>query len=138
MGTRPIDILLVEDNPDHAELIFKEIGDKIDMIRKMYLAKDGQEALDYLFRKGVYKDPNSSPKPGLVLLDLKLPKVDGVEVLKRIRSDSGLKELPVVILTTSSHEEDIAEGYKSGTNYYITKPIKSDKLIIALEKLDLI
>ena len=138
MGVKLIDVLLVEDNPDHAELIIKEIDNKAGIFNKIHLVRDGQEALDYLLRKGDYCDPLNSPVPGLILLDLKLPKIDGVEVLQTIRSHERLQNVPVIVLTTSSHEEDIIKSYESGTNYYITKPVKYENLLKIFEKFGLL
>lgn len=119
-----MDILLIEDNDDHAELIRRELKDKSGLVNEIYRAADGPEALDFLFHQGKYKDPEKYPLPGLILLDLKLPKVDGFEVLKKIKSDSYLCIIPIVILTSSTEEEDVIKSYQNGTNSYITKPVK--------------
>ncbi len=119
-----MDILLIEDNDDHAELIRRELQDKSGLVNIIYRAADGPEALDFLFHQGKYKDPEKYPLPGLILLDLKLPKVDGLEVLKKIKSDSNLCIIPIVILTSSPEEEDVIKSYQNGTNSYITKPVK--------------
>lgn len=119
-----MDILLIEDNDDHAELIRRELKDKSGLVNEIYRAADGPEALDFLFHQGKYKDPEKYPLPGLILLDLKLPKVDGFEVLKKIKSDSNLCIIPIVILTSSTEEEDVIKSYQNGTNSFITKPVK--------------
>ena len=119
-----MDILLIEDNDDHAELIRRELQDKSGLVNKIYRAADGPEALDFLFHQWKYKDPEKYPIPGLILLDLKLPKVDGFEVLKKIKSDANLCIIPIVILTSSTEEEDVIKSYQNGTNSYITKPVK--------------
>ncbi len=135
MGLHAIDILLVEDNPDHVELITKEIKGRGGVIGEIRVVKDGQEALDYLFRQNKFSSPESSPRPGLILLDLKLPKIDGLDVLKRIRESTDLDGIPVVVLTTSAHESDIIKSYKNGTNLYITKPVRYETFIDAVGSL---
>lgn len=135
MKKKIISILLIEDNPDHTELIIKELESK--MLNTIYPVKDGQEALDFLFHKGKYKDPKKAPRPGLILLDLKLPKVDGAEVLKKIKSDPALKVIPVVVLTTSVRGEDILESYKNGVNSYIAKPVKFEEFTRVVKKIKL-
>lgn len=137
MEKDPITILLVEDNPDHAELIINELKKDGGLINEIYLAKDGQEALDFLFHHGEYKDPEKAPRPGLILLDMKLPKVDGKEVLKQVKSTTELKKIPVVILTTSADEEDIARSYANGVNSYVTKPIKFAEFAKAVREIKL-
>jgi two-component system response regulator len=138
MGLQGIDILLVEDNPDHVELIIKEIKGRSGIIKDIHIVKDGQEALDYLFRENKFARPETSPRPGLILLDLKLPKIDGLDVLKRIRESKEFDEIPVVVLTTSSHESDIVKNIKSGTNLYITKPVRYESFIDAISSFKII
>ena len=121
-GNDPINILLVEDNEDHIELTRRALKEN-DLANHMYTVKDGQEALDFLYRKGEYADKTKSPRPGLILLDVKMPKVDGFEVLKQIKNDPDLKLIPVIMLTTSSREEEIVKGYENGANSYVTKPV---------------
>ncbi|MDY6856012.1 MAG: response regulator [Thermodesulfobacteriota bacterium] len=118
----PIKILLVEDNEDHIELTKRALSEN-GLANDMYTVKDGQEALDFLWRKGKYIDKAKSPRPGLILLDVKLPKVDGFEVLRHIKEDPDLKLIPVIMLTTSSREEEIVKGYENGANSYVTKPV---------------
>ncbi len=118
----PILILFVEDDPAHAEIALRNLG-KSRLANKLVHVEDGQLALDYLFRQGKYADPKSSPRPHLVLLDLRLPKVDGLEVLEKIRNDKELSNLPVVILTTSDAESDIIKAYKYNANSYLVKPL---------------
>ncbi len=115
-------ILLIEDNPDHILLIHEALTVN-NIANEVKVVKDGQEALDYLFRNGKYSDPEKSPKPALIILDLKLPKVDGQEVLRIIKSNPELKQIPVVVLTTTTQEEEIAKCYKNGANSYVTKPV---------------
>jgi CheY-like chemotaxis protein len=118
----PLVILLVEDDPDHAELIVRSLrGHRVaNTIRHL---PDGQEALDYLFRRGPYSEPDGTPYPHVILLDLRLPKVDGLEVLRIIKSDATLTRIPVVILTSSDAETDIARAYNHHANSYLVKPI---------------
>jgi CheY-like chemotaxis protein len=119
-------ILLVEDNEDHAELVMRSF-DSHRISNRIHHVVDGEEALDYLFRKDKYKDPETSPIPHLILLDLRLPKVDGLEVLKEIRESNELKGIPVVILTTSKADTDIIKAYDHFVNSYLVKPVDFDK-----------
>jgi len=114
-------ILLVEDNPAHAELIMRGLEEGRVANRVVHVS-DGEEALDYLFRHSDYADPKTSPRPQLVLLDLRLPKVDGLEVLKKIRASS-LNGMPVVILTTSEADADMAKAYEYNASSYLAKPL---------------
>ena len=118
-----IDILLVEDNPDHV-ILTKMVFEKYNVANKVYVATDGAEAIDFIYHRGKYDNGNNSPRPGLILLDVKLPKVDGFEVLKQLKSDPAYSSIPVVMLTTSSRDEEIARGYAEGANSYVTKPVK--------------
>jgi len=122
MTGEPLSILLVEDNPDHAELAIRNLDDA-KIVNKVHHVQDGQEALDFLYNRGQYSDNTAYPRPHLVLLDLRLPKVDGLEVLKEIKSSDLLKTIPVVILTTSSAERDLAMAYEHHANSYVTKPV---------------
>lgn len=115
-------ILLVEDNPDDVELTLRAFK-KYNIMNEVVIASDGAEALDYLFGKGKYAGRGISKLPEVILLDLKLPKVDGLEVLQRLRSDERTKLLPVVILTSSNEERDMINGYKFGANSYVQKPV---------------
>ncbi len=124
-------ILLVEDNPDDEMLTVRALK-KGNVLNRIEVTRDGVEALDFLFRTGKYEDRDTSCGPEVVLLDLKLPKLDGLEVLKRIRGDERTKYLPVVILTSSSEEEDLVESYKLGVNSYIIKPVDFDKFAEAI------
>lgn len=118
----PILILLVEDNEDHAELVRRSLAQNRVANRIIWL-EDGEKALHYLYREGIYKDPEKSPRPTLVLLDLRLPRIDGLEVLSRIKQDPNLRLIPVVILTSSAAETDIAKAYEFHANSYIVKPV---------------
>jgi two-component system response regulator len=115
-------ILLVEDNPDDEVLMMRSLK-KHRITNEVVVAHDGVEALDYLFAKGAYQGRDTSIMPALVLLDLKLPKIDGMEVLQKIRSEQSTMHLPVVILTSSKEEYDVARGYQKGCNSYVRKPI---------------
>ncbi len=119
-------ILLVEDNPDHAELIVRSF-DEHRIANRIYHVQDGEAALDYLFRRGRYADPASSPRPHVILLDLRLPKIDGLEVLKHVKSSVELRRIPVVALTTSEAERDMTGAYNSHVNSYLVKPVDFDK-----------
>lgn len=117
-----LNILLVEDNPHDAELAIRALK-KRDLANQLVHVRDGQEALDFLFGTGSYEGRDTSCQPKLVLLDLKLPKVGGIEVLRQIRSDERTKLVPVVVMTSSREERDVAEAYALGTNSYIVKPV---------------
>jgi CheY-like chemotaxis protein len=115
-------ILLVEDNPDDVELTLLGLKNN-NVVNEIVVAQDGAEALDYLFCTGKYAERDASVMPVLILLDLKLPKIDGLEVLKRLRDDDRTNIIPVVILTTSDEEKDLVHCYKNGANSYIRKPV---------------
>jgi two-component system response regulator len=115
-------ILLVEDNPSDVDLTRRAL-EQNHISNKLVVAEDGQEALDYLLCAGKYSNRDFSDTPSIVLLDLKLPKIDGVEVLRRIRADERTRRLPVVILTSSKEDRDVAESYDSGVNSYVRKPV---------------
>jgi CheY-like chemotaxis protein len=129
-------ILLVEDNPDDVELTKRAL--KIHNIaNEVIVARDGVEALDYLFATGAYAGRDMTVTPQLILLDLKLPKVDGMEVLRRLRSDERTMFLPVVILTSSKEEQDLVNGYKLHANSYIRKPVDFNQFSEAVRQLGL-
>lgn len=115
-------ILIVEDEEAHAELIRRAIL-KADRVNRIDVVGDGEEALDYMFNRGAYYDPEQYPHPAMVLLDIKLPGMGGLEVLKRIKGDRVLKMIPVIMLTTSDREQDIKFAYQNHANSYLTKPI---------------
>ena len=129
-------ILLVEDNPDDEELAVRALK-KNHVLNNVVVVRDGVEALDYLFGSGKYEGRDISEQPQVVLLDLKLPKVDGMEVLRRIREDERTKFLPVVVLTSSSEEKDLVESYKLGANSYIRKPVDFKQFTEAVQQLRL-
>ena len=118
----PLTILLVEDNLPHAELV-KRCLEAHEIANKIYHVSDGEAALAYLFRQGVYADPATSPRPHVVLLDLHLPKVSGLDVLRAIKTSHDLRTLPVVILTTSTAERDVVSAYAQHANSYLVKPV---------------
>ena len=129
-------ILLVEDNPDDVELTLRAFK-KNNILNDVIVAKDGVEALDYLFGKGMYAGRDVKDWPIVVLLDLTLPKISGMEVLKAIRQNESTKLLPVVILTSSTQEEDVANGYKLGANSYVRKPVDFKEFVEAIGSLGL-
>ena len=123
---KPVTVLLVEDNPAHAELVIRSFEDH-RIANKIYHVSDGEEALDYLLRRGAYAEPAKSPTPHMVLLDLRLPRIDGLEVLKEIKSVKELEKIPTVIFTTSSAEVDVAKAYGYHANSYLVKPVNFEK-----------
>lgn len=133
---REVEILLVEDNPNDAELAIRALK-KHNLANKVHIAKDGVEALDFIFGTGSYADRDVNDKPKVVFLDLKLPKIDGLDVLRKIKSDERTKTIPVVVLTSSTEERDIIESYQLGVNSYIVKPIDFDKFVDAVSELGL-
>jgi len=122
MTGEPLTILLVEDNPDHAELVIRNM-EEFKVSNRIVHVEDGEAALDYLYGKGEYADRPRFPLPHLMLLDLRLPKVDGLQVLKEVKSCETLRALPVVVLTTSDAERDLAMAYEYHANSYLTKPV---------------
>lgn len=122
-----INILLVEDNPDDVELTLHALK-KNNIVNPVKIARDGQQALDYLFYKGEYQSADHE-LPNVILLDLKLPKVDGIEVLQKVKSDRRTKLIPVVVLTSSKEESDLLKSYDLGVNSYIRKPVDFDKFV---------
>jgi two-component system, response regulator len=129
-------ILLVEDNPDDEELTLRALS-KSNILNEVVVARDGVEALDYLFGTGPYVGRELRPIPEVVLLDLKLPKLDGLDVLRRIRSHERTRLLPVVILTSSDEERDMVESYKLGANSYVRKPVDFNRFAEAVRQLEL-
>lgn len=122
MNGEPLIILLVEDNLDHAELVMRNMED-FQVANTIIHVEDGEAALDYLYGSGKYTDRKQFPLPHLMLLDLRLPKIDGMEVLKVVKSDEALRPMPVIVLTTSDAERDIAMAYEYNANSYVTKPV---------------
>jgi two-component system, response regulator len=135
-GLQEVEILLVEDNPNDAELTLRALK-RNNMTNKVHLVRDGAEALDFIFATGIYSNRNANHAPKMILLDLKLPKVDGREVLKRIKGDEKLRSIPVVVLTSSKEEKDVFASYQSGVNSYIVKPVEFDKFMDCVSELGL-
>jgi two-component system response regulator len=133
---KPKIILLVEDNPSDVGLTQRALA-KSHLANEMIVVEDGQEALDYLFGNGQYANHDASDLPALILLDLKLPRVDGLEVLRQIRANKRTSRLSVVILTTSKEEQDVAQSYDLGANSYIRKPVDFTQFVQAVEHLGL-
>jgi len=127
-------ILLVEDNPNDEELTLRALR-KANIANEVAIARDGQDALDFLFGTGKYAGREPPAMPAVVLLDLKLPKLDGIDVLKRIRADPRTKLVPVVVLTSSSEDEDMVRSYQSGANSYVRKPIEFSAFANAVTQL---
>jgi len=132
--TYEVEILLVEDNPNDVELALRALK-KNNLANRVFIVKDGAEALDFIFGRGAHQDRRVENVPRVILLDLKLPKVDGIEVLRAIRSDERTKYIPVVVLTSSSEERDIVETYRLGVNSYIVKPVNFEKFIDVVREL---
>lgn len=129
-------ILLVEDNKDDEDLTLRALR-KGNISNEIVVVRDGAEAIEYLFAEGAYAGRDINQRPQVVLLDLKLPKVNGLEVLKKIRDTDSMKSLPVVILTSSREEKDLLNGYKLGANSYICKPVDMNQFSIAIQQLGL-
>jgi len=131
-----VEILLVEDNPNDVELTLRALK-RHNLANKVHVVNDGAKALDFLFGNATCSDPNGGPTPRVILLDLKLPKVDGLEVLRRIKSDARTKFIPVVVLTSSTQESDLVRSYHLGVNSFITKPVDFDGFVDAVSTLGL-
>ena len=129
-------ILLVEDNPDDVELTLRALK-QYNIRNEITVVRDGAEALDYLFATGAYADRDTTTMPAVVILDLKLPKIDGLEVLRRLRADERTKFVPVVVLTSSKEEQDMVNSYKLGANSYVRKPVDFTQFSEAVRQLRL-
>jgi CheY-like chemotaxis protein len=132
----PVEILLVEDSDEDAELATRALK-KRKLTNHLYRVADGAEAIDFLFGLGAYAARNGGPSPRVILLDLKLPKLDGMEVLRKLKADPVLQTVPVVVLTSSKEDRDLNEAYRLGVNSYIVKPVEFDKFVQAVEQLGL-
>ncbi len=128
------EILLVEDNPNDVELTLRALQ-KQNLATKVFVVKDGAEALDFIYATGVYANRKIDNLPKVILLDLKLPKVDGIDVLRKIKSDPRTKHAPVVVLTSSQEDRDVLETYKLGANSYIVKPVDFSNFVHAVSEL---
>lgn len=128
----PLNILFIEDDPAHAEITMRNFR-KSRLANTIVHLWDGQQALDYLFRKNEYADPEKSPRPHIILMDLRLPKVDGLEVLSHIRNNESLKCIPTIILTTSDADVDINKAYDYNVNSYLVKPLEFEKFAKMIE-----
>ena len=131
---KPITILMADDDEDD-RLLTQDALAESRVLNELHFVEDGVELLEYLERKGKFEDKNSSPRPGLILLDLNMPRMDGREALETIKADPNLKGIPVVILTTSKQEEDMVKGYNLGAASYITKPVTFDGLVDLMKTL---
>lgn len=130
----PVTILLVEDEPAHAEIVRRNF-ETMQIANSLKHVSDGEAALDYLYRHNAFSDPASSPRPNLILLDLRLPKVDGLQVLKAIKNDPALMNIPVIVLSTSASETDISTAYSNKANSYLVKPVDFTQFSKLLESL---
>lgn len=136
MESKPVEILLIEDDPSDIKLTLKALQ-KYSLANKVTILKDGEEALEFLFSEGRYEGRDNKNMPKVIFLDLKLPFVDGVEVLRRIKSDESTRRIPVVVVTSSRENRDIEECYKLGVNSYIVKPIDFEKFLESVSNLGL-
>lgn len=134
MDNNKVEVLLVEDNPHDAEMTIRTLK-KVNLANKLIHLKDGAEALDFIFGKGVYMDRDINDKPKVILLDIKMPKVDGIEVLRQIKSNEATKTIPVVIMTSSKEEQDVIASYNYGVNSYIVKPVDFESFAKAVSEL---
>ena len=131
-----VEILLVEDNSRDADLTLRALKSK-NLANRVHWVKDGVEALDYMFRAGAYAERDPTHAPKLVLLDIKMPKVDGIEVLRRLKSDAATRAVPVVVMTSSAEERDLVESYRLGANSFIVKPIEFDAFLDTVAQIGL-
>jgi two-component system, response regulator len=131
-----VEILLAEDNARDAEMTMRALR-KVNFVNKLHWVKDGQEALDYLFGEGQYQRSSPAQPPKLVLLDIKMPKMDGIEVLRKVKADARTQQIPVVVMTSSNEERDVIESYKLGVNSYIVKPVDFAAFVETVAKVGL-
>ena len=136
MTEKPIEILLVEDNPNDVELTLHALK-KHNLANRVEVVRDGAEALEFIFCSGAYAHRSVENGPRVILLDLQLPKVDGLEVLRRVKADPRTKMIPVVVLTSSREERDVVESYKLGVNSYIVKPVDFEQFTESVRQLGL-
>ena len=131
-----MEILLVEDNPQDAEMTMRALRQN-NLVNRLHWVKDGEEALEYLYRSGRYAGRDPARPPKLVLLDIKMPKVDGIEVLRRLKADPATQAVPVVIMTSSNEDRDVVESYRLGVNSYVVKPLQFDVFLETVAKIGL-
>ncbi|NUO09935.1 MAG: response regulator [Candidatus Brocadia sp.] len=131
---KSITILMADDDPDD-RFMTQEAFNEAKLMNDFRFVEDGEELMDYLYQRGKYSDPKSAPRPGIILLDLNMPRKDGREVLSETKADANLRRIPVVILTTSKEEEDIIHAYNLGSNSYITKPVSFKELVVIIKSL---
>lgn len=136
MSEKIVNILLVEDNPDDIKITERAL-EKGKVLNKLYVVRDGQEALDFLYHQGDYSDPQKAPRPGLILLDINLPKLSGIDVLKKVKSDEKFRRIPIIMLTVSKRDEDVIRSYDLGVNSYIVKPVEFDKFVETIKNIEL-
>jgi CheY-like chemotaxis protein len=134
MAQEQVEILLAEDNAEDAEMTMRALR-RNNLANQLHWVKDGAEALDYLFCTGAYAGRNAARPPKLVLLDIKMPKVDGIEVLRRLKADAATRSIPVVVMTSSNEERDVFESYRLGVNSYIVKPVQFDAFMETVAKI---
>ena len=134
MNANEVEILLVEDNPNDVELTLRALR-LHNLANRIHVARDGVEALDFLFQTGEYGNRNGMANPKVVFLDLKMPRVDGLEVLRKVRENDATRKIPIVIVTSSREEQDIVRGYEYGANSYVVKPVDFDKFISVMKEL---
>ena len=132
---KSITILMAEDDPDD-RMLTKDAFEENRLMNDLRFVEDGEELMDYLYRRGKFVDPHESPRPGVILLDLNMPRKDGREALKEIKADADLRRIPIVVLTTSKAEEDILRSYEIGANSFITKPVTFDGLVAVVNSLN--
>ncbi len=132
--TNSITILMADDDEDD-RLMTKEAFEEAKLANKLSFVEDGEELMDYLYRRDKYGDPGTSPRPGLILLDLNMPRKDGREALREIKADEDLRQIPIVVLTTSKAEEDIYRSYDLGVNSFITKPVSFEGMVFVITTL---
>jgi len=136
MSNSKVEVLLVEDNPHDAEMTIRALK-KVNLANRLIHVKDGAEALDFIFAKGTFADRQIENKPKVILLDIKMPKVDGIEVLRQIKSNEATRTIPVVIMTSSKEEQDIITSYDLGVNSYVVKPVDFEGFAKAVSELGL-
>jgi two-component system, response regulator len=136
MDATPVEILMAEDNPEDAEMTLRALR-RNNLANQLHWVKDGEEALEYLFCSGRYAGRNPARPPKLVLLDIKMPKVDGIDVLKRLKADPATRGIPVVVMTSSNEERDVIDAYRLGVNSYIVKPVQFEAFAETVAKIGL-